>query len=557
MACSDVTRGQLGTTARIHGADSKVYDVTVLVETAQRILNRAESGAPEIDVVTDYTQYAVQIGDLVCVDDDLLAAIGLSSTVKWEVVSKNAELTGSPPCIKWRLVRAAPASATADTVTPRKRFPPGFYLPPSTRQGPALIDGGILHIGASGRTTIDQDNLFFDVDEHRLGIRTKTPSQALEILGGDALLSTASNGSLTITAQDGSNFRGVFASAGKGLYLGTNGGIDSGGVVSILHTGEIGVGVTNPTANYGLTVSAFSGLSQFVGKDHGTICVTPNLATPKIGTSTAHGIDIATNGTARCRVASDAAKLHVGAEGTYNIALDASGATPSIGTTTNHPLLIKTNGTETARMTAAGRFGIGCSVPSSVFDVRGIITVGDTQDGTGDRTNITIEPSTETTSPGIFTGEEMDLALGCDAVETMRLPDGGFLGLGTASPGVHFHIRAAACSEPWAATTVMGIEQDDSSSIEFHVPTTKIASLMTTDTDGHVQAFWMDHSSDTIGWIVKSNDRMKLQADGGLLLVDTGATIDAPASDWIVMWADGASIKFKDSGGKTATITLS
>jgi len=116
----------------------------------------------------------------------------------------------------------------------------------------ALTSGSVPFIGASGALTQDNSNLFFDDTNNRLGIATASPTTALDVFGSGIigrLNATSTNNSFLGFASNGTNkwsvgnvqsdhrFR-IFSEA------------NSAELITILQTGEFGIGIANPTTKF-------------------------------------------------------------------------------------------------------------------------------------------------------------------------------------------------------------------------------------------------------------------------------------------------------------------
>jgi hypothetical protein len=116
----------------------------------------------------------------------------------------------------------------------------------------ALTSGSVPFIGASGALTQDNANLFFDDTNNRLGINTNAPTTSLDIFGSGII--GRINGTSTNNAYLG------FASAGTNKWSVGNVQSDhrfrifseanSAELVSVLQTGEFGIGIANPTTKF-------------------------------------------------------------------------------------------------------------------------------------------------------------------------------------------------------------------------------------------------------------------------------------------------------------------
>jgi hypothetical protein len=113
----------------------------------------------------------------------------------------------------------------------------------------ALTLGSLPFIGTSGALTQDNANLFYDDTNNRLGIGTNAPTTPLDVFGSGII--SRINGTSTNNAFLG------FASAGSNKWSVGNVQSDhrfrifseanTAELVSVLQTGEFGIGIANPT----------------------------------------------------------------------------------------------------------------------------------------------------------------------------------------------------------------------------------------------------------------------------------------------------------------------
>jgi len=113
----------------------------------------------------------------------------------------------------------------------------------------ALTSGSVPFIGASGALTQDNANLFFDDTNNRLGINTNAPTTALDVFGSGII------GRINATSTNNAYLG--FSSAGTNKWSVGNVQSDhrfrifseanSAELVSVLQTGEFGIGIANPT----------------------------------------------------------------------------------------------------------------------------------------------------------------------------------------------------------------------------------------------------------------------------------------------------------------------
>jgi hypothetical protein len=116
----------------------------------------------------------------------------------------------------------------------------------------ALTTGSVGFIGASGALLQDNANFFWDDTNNRLGLGTNSPTTALDVFGSGII--GRINGTSTNNAYLG------FASAGTNKWSVGNVQSDhrfrifseanSAELISVLQTGEFGIGIANPTTKF-------------------------------------------------------------------------------------------------------------------------------------------------------------------------------------------------------------------------------------------------------------------------------------------------------------------
>ena len=113
----------------------------------------------------------------------------------------------------------------------------------------ALTTGSIGFIGASGALTQDNDNFYWDNSNKRLGIGTKLPTTAIDVFGSGIigrLNGTSTNNAFLGFASAGTNkwsIGNVQSDHRFRIYSEAN----TAELVSVLQTGEFGIGIANPT----------------------------------------------------------------------------------------------------------------------------------------------------------------------------------------------------------------------------------------------------------------------------------------------------------------------
>jgi hypothetical protein len=113
----------------------------------------------------------------------------------------------------------------------------------------ALTTGSVGFIGASGALLQDNANFFWDDTNNRLGLGTNAPTTALDVFGSGIigrLNGTSTNNAFLGFASAGSNkwsIGNVQSDHRFRIFSETN----TSELVSILQTGEFGIGIANPT----------------------------------------------------------------------------------------------------------------------------------------------------------------------------------------------------------------------------------------------------------------------------------------------------------------------
>jgi hypothetical protein len=112
----------------------------------------------------------------------------------------------------------------------------------------ALTTGSVPFIGASGALSQDNANLFFDDTNNRLGINTNAPTTAIDVFGSgiiERLNGTSTNNAFLGFANAGTNqwsIGNVQSDQRFRIYSEAN----TTELVSVLQTGEVGIGIANP-----------------------------------------------------------------------------------------------------------------------------------------------------------------------------------------------------------------------------------------------------------------------------------------------------------------------
>jgi hypothetical protein len=120
VALASVTRAMFGTTATTHAGyltsnPTWVYDVTPIVILLDSLLARFAYGCPIVSLSTPLHKAWLQVGDFVTLTTaryiDYLDD-GITSSDKWEIISKEVDAFASPPACNWVLAKVVNETIT-------------------------------------------------------------------------------------------------------------------------------------------------------------------------------------------------------------------------------------------------------------------------------------------------------------------------------------------------------------------------------------------------------------------------------------------------------------
>ncbi len=165
------------TVARPFPKYSEAVDITAAKFIADPLLDRYSDGAPEIEVDTPLSEFAVQLGDLVTVTNSNYLSFGLDgidTSTKWEVVGKEVVAFDDEPKITWTLVRATIGSPTRghgirkdDMARPQKKA--GRAAIERYNSQFRVVDGLTAAIASGFDVTISLGRLASALDEVMIG----------------------------------------------------------------------------------------------------------------------------------------------------------------------------------------------------------------------------------------------------------------------------------------------------------------------------------------------------------------------------------------------------
>jgi hypothetical protein len=361
----------------------------------------------------------------------------------------------------------------------------------------ALTQGSVPFIGTSGALTQDNANLFFDDTNNRLGINTNSPTTALDVFGSGII--GRINGTSTNNAFLG------FSSAGTNKWSIGNVQSDhrfriyseanTSELVSVLQTGEFGIGIANPTtklhidggasaliANLDANVSVAKSISfrsdnsarinlEVSGtesgsnaganfflraySDAGALLNTPLTITRATGAAAFISTISATGATFTDNVlinnSASLSKLSIkGSGSTTGLDLYVLGANATLSNQDNGSLSFQTNGTDRLSISSTGLFsylGTGNGIPLRFQDISAAITgqtagyIGiSTSAFSGNNGDLVLYPRTSATSKILLMGGNVGIFT-TTPVERLSI-DGNILLDKAISSSTYSEIRA-------------------------------------------------------------------------------------------------------------------
>jgi hypothetical protein len=361
------------------------------------------------------------------------------------------------------------ATNVVDAVTHLSSLTLSTPLPVSsggTGVNTSLTAGSVVFAGASGAYSQDNANFFWDDTNNRLGIGTASPIGTLEVLQTStaipALQVTATSGTnpqITFTDPFGS---AAIASGGGVMYLRTGGTSSSQNRVTVIASGNVGLGngYNNPperlsvdgnirlsntnsifwggTANY-ITGSNASNFLAFAtnSAERMRIDASGNVG---IGTSSPSDKLQVTGGILRVEntLGYGATMLNTSGMGMYMTLAD-QGNSSAVGTN-NGSLIFYNSGntTERMRIDSSGNVGIGTNSPGSMLDVAGSVQVTGAANARQIGFNFYGASKYNLYVDGSADADRMDIRRGTTNVATFN--SAGNVGIGTTTPTAGYRL---------------------------------------------------------------------------------------------------------------------
>ena len=282
-----------------------------------------------------------------------------------------------------------------------------------------LAQGSIPFIGASGLVSQDNNNLFWNDADNRLGIGTTNPNYSLAVVGSGS-------------GTDGTLELATYANAGppSALYLHRSGGTEA-----------TPTAVTNSMPMGGLMTGGYDGTSMVAYSAGMQMDATEDWSNSAHGTrlffsTTANG----TTGMSTKMVIDNNGRVGIGSAITPNALLDVRGNAIFNDDAGDYDFRIEGDTDQNLFFTDAGnnRVGIGTATPSVKLQVNGQTRASSfrSANGTAGSPSYRFDGDTNT---GLFRAAADNLAFTTGGSEAMRIDAGGNLGLGVTAPTAQFH----------------------------------------------------------------------------------------------------------------------
>ncbi len=287
-----------------------------------------------------------------------------------------------------------------------------------------LTQGSIPFIGASGLVSQDNNNLFWNNADNRLGIGTTNPNYSLAVVG----TGSGTNGSLELA---------TYANAGppSALYLHRSGGTEAAPTA-----------VTNSMPMGGLMTGGYDGTSMVAYSAGVQMDATEDWSNSAHGTrlffsTTANG----TTGMSTKMVIDNNGRVGIGSAITPNALLDVRGDAVFNDDAGDYDFRIEGDTDQNLFFVDAGnnRVGIGTATPSVKLQVSGQARASSfrSANGTAGSPSYRFDGDTNT---GLFRAAADNLAFTTGGSEAMRIDASGNLGLGITVPTYRMTIAGGA-----------------------------------------------------------------------------------------------------------------
>lgn len=119
--------GTYETNALIFGGNMEVFDVTIALAVADRVLSRSSNGMPEVRFRVDLSNIDLELGDFVTFDHPLFLGFKLSgadSSAVWEVISIEPDILSDSPGVMLTLALVRTAHRRTLSAAPPPLWPP-------------------------------------------------------------------------------------------------------------------------------------------------------------------------------------------------------------------------------------------------------------------------------------------------------------------------------------------------------------------------------------------------------------------------------------------------
>ena len=388
-------------------------------------------------------------------------------------------------------------------------------------------------------------------------------------INSGAITSTGAISADTHFTSSDSNATLSTSGSGGTVRLRPNGSSSTTGQVTVVSSGNVGIGTDLPNFKLHLKDGTSTAVYQQFSNDttgntssDGTVLGidadgdflinNQESKTIKLYTADTERVRINAAGSVGINTQSPSGELHIVGLSSGNgdvyvertsgakIHTQAQSAKGVFGTSSNHDLAFKTNNTQRMYINTSGKVGIGVS-PSYNLDLLASNAVSMIR--TGDTTSPTLGLFVNSGSNGVGTisvdnGGHMTFdtgATGPGQTERMRITSAGRLGLGTDSPATDLHIKNSA-------STILTLESG----------TTSDGIILFGDADDiNIGSITYNHSANYMAFETADFERARIDSSGRLLIGTTDYGLSSSNSTTGINLRPNSASAFARSGGTT------
>jgi hypothetical protein len=209
----------------------------------------------------------------------------------------------------------------------------------------------------------------------------------------------------------------------------------------------------------------------------------------------------------------------------------------------NNYMRLATSGSERLRIDSSGRLGIGTSSPDTTLDVTtggiaGIILNQDTSNSSAS-SRLFFKDSTRTNAIVNINGNlefRTGATIGVSSGTSRLVVNGnGNVGIGTTSPATKFHVTDGGTPPAISTTYLMAATSASNAGIAINAGNASASIIALGDSDSQdIGVIRYDHSDNSMRLHTSSNERMRIDSSGNLL-VGTTTTLGGPTDDFMTV----------------------